>query len=56
MTVKVTETFSVYWNYQVWDLAKGEEVTGGLAEYLLATSSPVEDLSAGRPKATRSKN
>jgi len=45
-TVKATEGFSVYWNYQVWHLAKGEEVSGGLADYLLATSSPVEGLDA----------
>lgn len=46
-TVKATETFSVYWNYQVWHLVAGEEVSGGLADYLLATSSPVEQTSPG---------
>jgi hypothetical protein len=41
-TVRTTEKFSVYWNYQVWPLAKGQAVVGGLADYLLETSSPVE--------------
>lgn len=45
-TVKTTEKFSVYWNYQVWSLAKGETVAGGLADYLLETGSPVERLDA----------
>lgn len=44
MSVKTTRAFSAYWNYQTWHLAAGEEVTGGLADYLLATGCPVEDL------------
>jgi hypothetical protein len=44
---KATGTFSVYWNYQVWHLAGGEVVDGGLADYLLATGSPVEEISTG---------
>jgi hypothetical protein len=51
-SVKTTEKFSVYWNYQVWDLAKGEQVDGGLADYLLETGSPVEELGAGPPADT----
>lgn len=43
-SVKTTKKFSVYWNYQVWALAEGETVSGGLADYLLETSSPVERL------------
>jgi hypothetical protein len=45
ISAKATETFSVYWNYQVWDLAEGQQVDGGLAEYLLTTGSPVEEVS-----------
>ena len=37
ISAKATEKISVYWNYQVWDLAVGQQVDGGLAEYLLAT-------------------
>jgi len=47
MQVKATEKFSVYWNYQVWNLAEGETVSGGLADYLLKTSSPVEEIATG---------
>jgi hypothetical protein len=45
-SVRATEKFSVYWNYQVWSLAKGERVDGELADYLLATGSPVEQIDA----------
>lgn len=45
--VKALKTFQVYWNYQVWHLAEGHEVSGGLADYLLATASPVEEVSTG---------
>jgi hypothetical protein len=47
MSVTTTEKFSVYWNYQVWHLAKGETVSGGLADYLLETGSPVEEVAVG---------
>lgn len=46
MSVTTTRAFSAYWNYQTWNLAKGEEVSGGLADYLLATGCPVEGFSA----------
>lgn len=46
-TARATGSFSVYWNYQVWHLTVGEQVDGGLADYLLATGSPVEEVSAG---------
>jgi hypothetical protein len=45
-SVKATERFSVYWNYQVWPLVEGQQVDGELADYLLATGSPVVELSA----------
>jgi hypothetical protein len=47
MQVTVTKTFKVYWNYQVWPLAEGETVSGDLADYLLKTGSPVEEVPAG---------
>jgi hypothetical protein len=47
MQVTTTKAFQVYWNYQVWNLAKGETVSGGLADYLVATSSPVEEIPTG---------
>jgi hypothetical protein len=47
MQVKTTAKFSVYWNYQVWPLAEGEMVSGGLADYLFATGSPVEEVASG---------
>jgi hypothetical protein len=43
----VTAAFSVYFNYQVWNLAAGQQVDGELAEYLLATGSAVEEISTG---------
>jgi hypothetical protein len=46
-SVRTTEPFSVYFNYQVWSLAAGQQVDGELAEYLLATGSPVEEISTG---------
>lgn len=49
MSVKTTESFSVYWNYQVWHLAKGETVSGGLADYLMETGSPVDADGDGVP-------
>lgn len=48
-SVKTTEKFSVYWHYQVWNLAKGEQVNGGLADYLLETGGPVEKLETAPP-------
>lgn len=48
-SVKTTEKCSVYWNYQVWNLAKGERVDGGLADYLLETGGPVEELETEPP-------
>ena len=54
--VKATEPFPVYWNYQVWNLAEGEEVSGGLADHLLATGGPVvevPDEPATRSKSTK---
>jgi hypothetical protein len=47
--VTATEKFSVYWNYQVWHLAKGETVSGELADYLLATGSKVEAILTDPP-------
>jgi len=47
--VRTTEKFSVYWNYQVWALDSGQVVDGGLADYLLATGSPVESLDEPEP-------
>lgn len=41
-SVKATEKFSAFWNYQLWDLAKGQQVDGGLADYLLESGCPVE--------------
>lgn len=43
-SVKATGKFSVYFNYQVWNLVAGEQVDGALADYLLATGSPVEPV------------
>ncbi|MFI1580019.1 hypothetical protein [Embleya sp. NPDC020630] len=44
MRVKTTEPLRPYYNYALVDLAEGEEVSGGLALYLLQTGSPVEPL------------
>ncbi|MEV5138432.1 hypothetical protein AB0K71_05740 [Streptomyces syringium] len=56
MRVKVLENFSPYYNYGLVALTKGEEVSGGLALYLLQTASPVEpadeDARAWRPPGT----
>lgn len=53
MRVKVLEDFSPYYNYGLVPLAKGEEVSGGLALFLLETGSTVEpvddDAKAWRP-------
>jgi hypothetical protein len=53
ISAKATETFAVYWNYQVWDLAEGQQVDGGLAEYLLATGSPVEEIAPEQAEPKR---
>ena len=45
--VTVLETFTCYWNYQVWHLTKGEVLSGGLADYLLATGGQVEEVATG---------
>lgn len=42
MRVKVLEACRPYYNYGLVDLAKGQEVSGGLALYLLETGSMVE--------------
>lgn len=57
-SVTVTKSFQVYWNYQVWDLREGQTVTGGLADYLLATNTAqVEQAAApSEPKARRGKS
>jgi hypothetical protein len=44
MRVKATEAFRPYYNYSLVDLALGQEVSGGLALYLLQTGSPVVPL------------
>jgi hypothetical protein len=44
MRAKVLENFAPYWNYGVQPLAKGDEVSGELAAYLVTTQSPVEPL------------
>lgn len=53
MRVKVREAFSPYYNYGLIPLAKGEEVSGGLALFLLETGSAVDpvddDAKAWRP-------
>ncbi|MFJ2676394.1 hypothetical protein [Streptomyces sp. NPDC087525] len=53
MRVKTREAFSPYYNYGIVPLAKGEEVSGGLALFLLETGSDVEpvddDAKAWRP-------
>lgn len=42
MRVKVLESFSPYFNYGLVPLAEGDEVSGGLALFLLETGSSVE--------------
>lgn len=53
MRVKALEAFSPYYNYGLVPLAEGEEVSGGLALYLLETGSAVkpldDDAKAWRP-------
>ncbi|MGW1102714.1 hypothetical protein [Streptomyces sp. NPDC002540] len=53
MRVKAREAFSPYYNYGLVPLAAGEEVSGGLALFLLETRSPVDpvddDAKAWRP-------
>lgn len=44
MRVKVLERLRPYYNYGIVDLPEGEEVSGGLALFLLETGSQVEPV------------
>ncbi|MFB6977692.1 hypothetical protein [Streptomyces scopuliridis] len=47
MRVKVCNAFSPYYNYGIVPLATGQEVSGGLALFLLETGSDVEPVDDG---------
>lgn len=49
LRVRVTETMSVYWNYQPLTLAEGEEVSGEAAIYLARTGAPVKVVEGELP-------
>ncbi|GIG63617.1 hypothetical protein Lfu02_79890 [Longispora fulva] len=50
MRVTAREAFSAYFQYQVHQLAAGQQVDGDLADYLLASGAPVDPEGGDQPR------
>lgn len=49
-TVKADRAFTASWNYQVIEIADGQEIGHELADYLLDTGAPVTEVTGdGEP-------